>query len=92
MSKHEVYPKSECRAIVERLSDYIDGELKQELCAEFEGHVGHCVPCQRFLESLRNTVALTASAPSPKMSDDIRREVKEAYEKLQQERKKRGDS
>jgi predicted anti-sigma-YlaC factor YlaD len=86
MSEDRIYPKSECRAIVEQLSEYLDGELKQELCSEFEGHVGNCKPCQSFLDTLRNTVQLTATAPSPTMSDEIRRDIKRAYERLKRER------
>ena len=86
MSDERTYKKSECEAIVERLSEYLDGEMKQELCEEFEGHVGSCRPCERFLESLRNTVKLTASATSPTMSEEVRRDVKRAYENLKRER------
>lgn len=47
---------AECREIFARLSEYLDAELPDAVCADLERHLDDCPPCQRFLESLRRTV------------------------------------
>ncbi len=86
MSHDHKHGSGDCRAMFERLSEYLDGELPPDLCMEFEGHLGDCDPCEKFLESLRRTVKLTALAPSPTLSDEVRRDVQAAYRKLRRER------
>ena len=53
--KRTVRPRH-CREMFAALSDYVDGELSDELCEKIEGHMGGCKPCETFLESLRETV------------------------------------
>ena len=86
MSHEHTHGSGDCRAMFERLSEYLDDELPPDLCKQFEGHLGDCDPCEKFLESLRRTVKLTTSTPSPRLSDDVRRDVKAAYQKLRNER------
>lgn len=64
-----------CREMFARLSEYIDGELPDDLCARIERHMGDCTPCERFLESLRRTVRLVESDPAETLPDDVRREL-----------------
>ena len=72
MSTHA--PHSEgCRELVERLSEYLDGELDVELCSSVEGHLDDCPPCRAFLKSLRRTVAHIETLPAPGLPDEIRR-------------------
>jgi anti-sigma factor RsiW len=40
------------------LSDYIDGELEDRLCAEIEAHMRDCPDCQVMVDTLRKTVLL----------------------------------
>jgi len=40
------------------LSDYLDGELDEELCAEIERHMAECGNCRLVVDSLRKTIAL----------------------------------
>ena len=47
-----------CKEIFERLGDYIDRELDDEICKEIEGHVENCEPCIAFINTLRKTVEL----------------------------------
>jgi len=48
----------ECRALLAQLGDYIDGELKQTLCAEIEQHLAHCDDCRVLVDTTRKTVLL----------------------------------
>lgn len=69
------HPEGSCRDMFDRLSDFIDGELPEDLCARIERHMGDCEPCERFLESLRRTVRLVESSPKTGLPDDVRRDL-----------------
>lgn len=58
-----------CRDLLEKLSEYIDGELDPRLCREIERHMVDCHPCLLFVDSLKKTITLyryAASEPLPK--------------------------
>jgi len=73
-----------CKELFARLSEYIDGELDESICAGIESHLGDCPPCQRFLESLRRTVGLLESMPRPPVEIDprLREELRAAFDRL----------
>ena len=48
----------ECQALLEQLSDYIDGELEESLCAELEEHLAGCHDCRVLVDTTRKTVVL----------------------------------
>ena len=57
-----------CRALCERLSDYIDGEMAAPERHEFEAHLSECLGCHCCLQELKRTIALcrhTARQPVP---------------------------
>ena len=75
-----------CRELFARLSEYLDGELNEALCAEAEVHLEDCPPCRDFLESLRRTVALLGRLPAEPVPQEIRRAVRESAARLRRER------
>jgi len=40
------------------LSEYLDGELEAQLCAEIERHIAECGNCRVVVDTLRKTVTL----------------------------------
>jgi anti-sigma factor RsiW len=56
MSAHE--PSPQCQQLLGSLSDYIDGELRAELCAELEQHIQECDNCRVVVNTLRKTIEL----------------------------------
>ena len=52
-----------CRAMVESLSDYIDGDLDEALRKAIDAHGGHCPPCRAFVRTLRATVEVVRKLP-----------------------------
>ena len=42
-----------CKEMLGSLSDYIDGELEAELCAEIDRHVAECDNCSIVVDTLR---------------------------------------
>ena len=79
MSGRHAAGKPDCRMIFERLSEYIDGELPRDLCSRIDGHLDDCPPCKAFLASLERTVRLVERVENPRLPDEIRRSVREAY-------------
>jgi anti-sigma factor RsiW len=47
-----------CKAFVDFLMAYLDGELPGDQRDTFETHLVACPPCQVYLETYRDTVAL----------------------------------
>ena len=47
-----------CREFADFMADYLSSELPQDARQQFDGHLGLCVNCQRYLTSYRETVAL----------------------------------
>ncbi len=74
----------ECRAMFERLSEYLDEELDPGLCASLEDHMEDCAPCRAFLDSLRATVDLLAEAPRRELPEETRRELVERWRRLRE--------
>ncbi len=61
-----------CHELLGRLSDYVDGELDQALCIEIEKHMAECERCHLVIDTLRKTVELYRSMPTPPLPDDVR--------------------
>ena len=65
--------KHSCRNLLASLSDYVDGELGEELCAEIERHMSSCQNCQIVVDTLRKTIYLYRSTTSqPDIPPDVR--------------------
>ena len=65
-----------CRELFERLSEYVDGELSQEICEEIRRHMEGCDPCVAFAKTLKKTADLCRRLPSrpilPEVAADLR--------------------
>lgn len=48
----------ECQHLLGSLSEYIDGEACDEVCAEIERHLSDCENCRVVVDTLRKTVSL----------------------------------
>jgi anti-sigma factor (TIGR02949 family) len=53
--KHE---HKNCRQLLGSLSEYVDGELDDELCSVLEQHLEDCEDCRIVVDTLRKTVYL----------------------------------
>ena len=78
MSEHIHTPQ--CKQLLGSLSDYIDGELQAELCAELEAHLEGCDNCRVVINTLRKTVELYRETNEPvALPEDVRKRL---YDKL----------
>jgi anti-sigma factor RsiW len=60
-----------CRELFERLSEYVDGELSQEICAEIRKHMDGCDPCVNFARTLKKTADLCRRLPSRPIPPEV---------------------
>lgn len=49
---------STCHSLLVLLSDYVDGDLSEELCQAIESHAAGCQDCRIVVDTLRKTVSL----------------------------------
>jgi len=47
-----------CRELLTTLSDYVDGDLSEDLCVEIERHMRECVNCRIVVDTLQKTIDL----------------------------------
>ena len=64
-----------CHDMLGDLSDYLDGEASDELCAEIERHMAGCDKCRIVVDTLGKTIFLYRELPRPEMSEDARRRL-----------------
>jgi len=48
----------DCRHLLGSLSDFMDGELESDLCAQIERHLAECPDCKVVVDTLQKTVYL----------------------------------
>ncbi len=63
-----------CHHLLDSLSDFVDGDLKEELCQEIQQHLEGCEDCQVVVDTLRKTIYLVrANAAEPiEIPTDVR--------------------
>lgn len=75
-----------CKQMFAELSDYLDDELDDSLCAQLEKHVEGCEPCKAFLASLEETIRTYRAAPNEppnsRAAASLRRKVLSKYQEL----------
>ncbi len=64
-----------CKELLGQLSDYIDGELGAELCAEIERHLSGCDNCRVVVDTLRKTIILYKTQPRADVPDRVHEEL-----------------
>ena len=65
---------SNCASLLGSLSDFVDGELGEELCREIEKHIAECDNCRIVVDTTRRTVDLVHASNDPQtdLPDDVR--------------------
>ena len=60
-----------CRDLLGQLSDYVDGDLDQDLCRALEAHMAGCDNCRTVVDTLSETVHLFHALPPATVSATI---------------------
>ena len=62
-----------CHKLLNSLSDYVDGDLGEELCNEINRHLADCQNCQIVVDTLKRTIYLYhADSESLSVPPDVR--------------------
>jgi len=65
-----------CKHLLSSLSDYVDGELADNLCSEIERHMADCENCRVVVDTLRKTIYLVhATAEPATVPEDVRQRL-----------------
>lgn len=63
----------DCKSLIASISDYMDGELQAEVCAELENHLKECHNCRVVVDTLRKTIDIYHdTAAGEGMPEDVR--------------------
>jgi len=66
----------QCRQLLFYLSDYIDGDLDDSLCAEIEQHLQGCKNCNIVVDTMKKTIELyQETQEGEQLPEDIRRRL-----------------
>jgi RNA polymerase sigma-70 factor (ECF subfamily) len=75
-----------CKEMFAELSNYLDEQLDDSLCAELEKHMQGCEPCKAFLASLEETIQSCRHTPNERpharAATSLRREVLSKYQQV----------
>jgi anti-sigma factor RsiW len=61
-----------CNDAIQRLVEYLDGELTAATLVEFDAHLVRCAPCRAYLATYRRTNELVAKAHQLEMPERLR--------------------
>jgi len=65
-----------CRNLLHSLSEYVDGELSENLCEEIQAHLADCEDCQIVVNTLQKTIYLYHEiADKPEIPSDVRKRL-----------------
>ena len=79
-------PSSACRAYLERLSRYVDGELSAGARQGTVRHLRRCPCCHELADGLKRTVALCRAAGRRRLPANVRVRAKARIARLLAER------
>jgi anti-sigma factor (TIGR02949 family) len=66
-----------CREAIDVIADFLDQVLSSEACGELERHLGDCEPCRAYLNTYRQTRALTGRAGQVQMPPEMRQRLRQ---------------
>ena len=69
-----------CEDVIHLLSDYIDGELRQDQCDAMAAHAADCVPCRSFYEAFTKTLAVYRETPPEDVPSDVKASLAQALQ------------
>jgi anti-sigma factor RsiW len=72
-----------CRQVYQHICDHLDEDLASPRCRRIRQHLEGCPDCQAYLDSLKKTIILYRSAPSPRVPPVVHRALAKALEREQ---------
>ena len=78
---------ADCGQTVERLYQFIDGELTDERRQQIERHLDECSPCLQAVGFERELRVVIANRCKDRVPEELRQRIKAALEKEEQQSK-----
>jgi RNA polymerase sigma-70 factor, ECF subfamily len=69
-----------CPDVLTLLSKKLEDEISPDVCAEMERHVDGCSHCKGLCDSLKRTLALCKSVPSPQVPRHVQESLRKAVQ------------
>jgi mycothiol system anti-sigma-R factor len=76
---------ADCSQTVERLYQFIDGELTDERRQQIERHLDECSPCLQAVGFERELRVVIANRCKDRVPEELRQRIKAALQKEEQE-------
>ena len=74
----------ECNELIEQLSEYLDPEVRAQLCREIEEHLARCHNCSLYVDTVKKTIVIAQQGPTPAppiyLNDRLQAALMRAYE------------
>lgn len=71
-------PAPGCPDVLTLFSRHLEGEISAGVCAEMERHLDACDACRERCDSLRRTLSLCSSAPTPEVPEEVQESIRRA--------------
>jgi len=68
-----------CRQVVDKISEYLDGELDPELVRELERHLEHCEDCRVVVDTTRKTVEVFCDTEPSPLPNDVHERLNQMF-------------
>lgn len=75
-----MHAQFDCHDLLGSLSDYLDGEARQELCRTIEAHIAECPNCRIVVDTLKKTIYLVHATATPELPNDVRERLYQTLE------------
>jgi anti-sigma factor RsiW len=72
---------SDCEKFIRCISEYLDGELDDELRAEFELHLRECMSARAMVRTLQQTIVVHRRAQGAAVPPEVQLRLREALTK-----------
>jgi anti-sigma factor RsiW len=69
-----------CPALVQLVTEYLEGAMLTEDVARFEEHLQRCPPCEVYLVQIRRTIEVCGKLPAEAIPDDAKATLMAAFE------------
>lgn len=68
-----------CRQVVDKISEYLDGELDPELVRELERHLEHCEDCRVVVDTTRKTIEVFCDTEPAPLPNDVHERLNQMF-------------
>ena len=73
---------TDCRAQLDELFAYLDGELSDARCAAIERHLASCLCCEGLADGLRRAIAVCRASGRERLPSRVRARAEARVERL----------